>query len=50
MKNYTIDEIKSYLESCSSLKNAINDLSEDNLDEVVNVHKMTEAYSNIEEQ
>ena len=50
MKNYNVDEIKSYLESCSSLKNAINDLSEDNLDEVVNIHKMTEAYSNIEEQ
>ena len=50
MKNYSIEEIKSYLESCSSLKNAINDLSEDNLDEVVNIHKMTEAYSNIEEQ
>ena len=50
MKNYTIDEIKSYLESCSSLKNAINDLSEDNLNEIVNVHKITEAYSELNEQ
>lgn len=50
MKNYSIDEIKSYLESCNSLKNAINDLSEDALDEIINIHKLTEAFSQIDDQ